>query len=145
MFHKLPFKLSLVTVSSDLNSCKRNLALAEIYPFVKPAFGFHPEQVLPNDHDISDLFSWIKIHTEQMAAIGEVGLPYYLRPKGSKIPGGYIELLEEFIKLAKNRISPSSSMQFMMMHRLCAIYWKSIRLKRLISTGLKVTLQQQAG
>ena len=84
MFHELPFKLSLVTVSSDLKSCKRNLALAEIYPFVKPAFGFHPEQVLPNDHDISELFSWIKIHTEQMAAVGEVGLPYYLRPKGSK-------------------------------------------------------------
>lgn len=106
MFHELPFQLSLVTVSSDLASCKRNLALAETYPFVKPAFGFHPEQVLPSDYDISELFSWIKIHTEQMAAVGEVGLPYYLRSEGIKQLGGYIELLEEFIKLAKRRDKP---------------------------------------
>ncbi|MEK3855402.1 TatD family hydrolase [Cytobacillus sp. FSL H8-0458] len=106
MFHELTFKLSLVTVSSDLASCKRNLALAEIYPFVKPAFGFHPEQVLPSDHDISELFSWIRIHTEQMAAVGEVGLPYYLRSEGSRLSGGYIELLEEFIKLANRLDKP---------------------------------------
>lgn len=106
MFHELPFQLSLVTVSSDLASCKRNLALAEIYSFVKPAFGFHPEQVLPSDHEISELFSWIKIHIEQMAAVGEVGLPYYLRSEGRKQLGGYIELLEEFIKLAKKWDKP---------------------------------------
>lgn len=106
MFHELPFQLSLVTVSSDLASCKRNLALAEIYSFVKPAFGFHPEQVLPSDNDISELFSWIEVYKEQMAAVGEVGLPYYLRSEGSMQLGGYIELLEEFIKLAKKWDKP---------------------------------------
>jgi TatD DNase family protein len=106
MFQKLPFQLSLITVSSDLASCKRNLALSEIYPFVKPAFGFHPEQALPSDHEISELFSWIKTHIEQMAAVGEVGLPYYLRSEGIKQLGGYIELLEEFIKLAKEWDKP---------------------------------------
>ncbi|RBP92112.1 TatD DNase family protein [Cytobacillus firmus] len=106
MFHELPFQLSLVTVSCDLESCKRNLALAEIYPFVKPAFGFHPEQGLPSDNDISDLFSWINAHKDQMAAVGEVGLPYYLRSEEDIKLDGYIELLEEFIKLAKRWDKP---------------------------------------
>ncbi|KON89356.1 DNAase [Sporosarcina globispora] len=106
MFDCLPFQLSLVTVSCDIASSKRNLALSKIYPFVKPAFGFHPEQDLPSDHDISELISWMNLHLDHMAAVGEVGLPYYLRSDGGIQLGGYIELLEEFIKLAKKWNKP---------------------------------------
>ncbi len=34
----------LLTVSTDLDSCKRNLLLSKQDERIKPAFGFHPEQ-----------------------------------------------------------------------------------------------------
>ena len=95
---------ALVTVSYDLESCKRNLQLSTKYEKVKPAFGFHPEQTLPTEEELSKLLGWIDEHHDEMIAIGEVGLPYYLRmdqkiAKGKH--GQYIELLEVFIQLAK--------------------------------------------
>ena len=43
---------ALVSVSMNLDSCKRNLVLSERYPIVKPAFGFHPEQLLPTEKEL---------------------------------------------------------------------------------------------
>ncbi|WP_026582271.1 TatD family hydrolase [Bacillus sp. J33] len=108
IFKDVPFQLSVISVSYDLNSCKRNLALSKKYSNVKPAYGFHPEQELPKDQELSALFSWLDDHQEDMAGVGEVGLPYYLRRKhaGSFKMEGYIELLEEFIKLAKKWNKP---------------------------------------
>lgn len=99
-----PFIHSFISVSYDLESAKRNLLLSKKYPKVKPAFGFHPEQSLPDEKELIKLFSWIESNKEQMVAIGEVGLPYYLRIESgsSAFPlHGYIELLEAFMILAK--------------------------------------------
>ncbi len=94
----------LISVSSHLNSCRTNLALAKKYKEVHPAFGFHPEQALPSDAEIETLLSWIEKNKDEMIAIGEVGLPYYLRKKTNKhvrFPfEGYVELLEQFLKRA---------------------------------------------
>jgi TatD DNase family protein len=109
IFKDSSFQLSVITVSFDLESCKRNLGLSYEYPNIKPAYGFHPEQDLPNDQELSELFSWMEAHKDQMTAVGEVGLPYYLRRKqaGSAFQiEGYIVLLEEFIKLAKRWEKP---------------------------------------
>jgi TatD DNase family protein len=95
---------ALIAVSFHLESCKRNLQLAQTYKSVKPAFGFHPEQPLPAEDQQSDLLSWMNEHRHEMFAIGEVGLPYYLRQEHSvsaKQYDQYIELLEGFIQLAK--------------------------------------------
>lgn len=95
----------LISVSSDLNSCRANLTLAKNYKQVKPAFGFHPEQALPSDSEIEALMSWIEKNKDAMVAIGEIGLPYYLRKvtnKHMRFPfEGYVELLDQFLKLAK--------------------------------------------
>lgn len=95
----------LISVSSHLNSCQTNLALAKKYKQVKPAFGFHPEQTLPTDSEIETLLSWVERNKGAMVAIGEVGLPYYLRKETNnhtRFPfEGYVELLEQFLKLAK--------------------------------------------
>lgn len=93
----------LISVSFHLDSCMKNLQLSERYQEVRPAFGFHPEQQLPADHQLADLISWMERHREKMSAVGEVGLPYYLRQeRGSAFNiKGYVELLEEFIKRAK--------------------------------------------
>ena len=99
----------LITVSMNLLSCKENLRLAVQHPNIHPAFGFHPEQPLPNGDEVTEMLKWIEEHQEKMVAVGEVGLPYYLRRKnkGSNFPfQGYIEVLEQFILLAKRLNKP---------------------------------------
>jgi TatD DNase family protein len=100
---------ALVTVSFDLDSCKRNLFLSRKYHKVKPAFGFHPEQSLPIENELGMLTEWMAQHQTEMIAVGEVGLPYYLR-KEQKVSrfqyGQSIELLETFIKMAKKWDKP---------------------------------------
>lgn len=71
----------LIAVSTNLESCKRNLELAKKYQKVRPAFGYHPEQQLPTEEQQNKMISWMEHHIDDMIAIGEVGLPYYLRRK----------------------------------------------------------------
>lgn len=95
---------ALISVSMDLASCKENLKLAQSCPRIHPAFGFHPEQPLPSDAELALLINWIMSNQDKIAAIGEVGLPYYLRAesKNAAFPyGGYVELLEQLIVAAK--------------------------------------------
>ncbi len=95
---------SLISVSCHLESCKKNLYLSKKFQKVKPAFGFHPEQPLPSENDLEELLSWMDANHDEMVALGEVGLPYYLWQK-KKIneyqQDQYIELLEIFIKYSK--------------------------------------------
>lgn len=103
------FLESLISVSFDLDSCKRNKQLSELYEKVRPAFGFHPEQGLPNEQQFGELLSWMTDYRHEMIAIGEVGLPYYKRIEGEVSGvefGGYFEVLEVFIKLAKKWDKP---------------------------------------
>jgi TatD DNase family protein len=100
---------ALLSVSFDLESCKRNLQLSRKYHKVKPAFGFHPEQSLPTENEHSRLIEWMSLHRTEMIAVGEVGLPYYLRKdkKVSRIQySQYIEQLETFIVIAKKWDKP---------------------------------------
>lgn len=108
LLNSLEDVLYLISVSFNLESCKRNLELSRQFSKVKPAFGFHPEQPLPSDSDIENLFKWIQEHSKDMIAVGEVGLPYYLRKKGNlKSPNSaYIDLLEKFIQLSKELDKP---------------------------------------
>ncbi|MEH7095537.1 TatD family hydrolase [Neobacillus vireti] len=100
---------ALLSVSFDLESCKRNLELSRKYQKIKPAFGFHPEQSLPAEHELGRLVQWMGEHQNDMKAVGEVGLPYYLR-MDQKVSnsqfGQYKELLELFIRLAKKWDKP---------------------------------------
>jgi TatD DNase family protein len=87
----------LISDSFDLESCKRNLKLAKMYDKVRPAFGYHPEQPLPTKTYLGELLDWMGQHRNKMAAIGEVGLPYYLRQEQKvslKQYTKYIDLLE---------------------------------------------------
>lgn len=97
----------LISVSSDLASSKRNLNILKQYPEkVKVAFGFHPEQALPKEQELAELFQWMEKHRDEMVAIGEVGLPYYLRKEQSIHNEPYVEVLEQFIRLAKKWEKP---------------------------------------
>lgn len=100
---------ALISVSMNLESCKRNLFFSEKFPKVKAAFGFHPEQPLPSETDLNELLSWMSKHVDKMVAVGEVGLPFFMRADKKVTLSQYhhyIEILDEFIKLAKNWHKP---------------------------------------
>ncbi|REK76443.1 TatD family hydrolase [Paenibacillus paeoniae] len=99
---------AVVAVSMHLASCKVNEGLANRYPGrVHPAYGFHPEQELPGDEERERLLEWIRArHIRGEAfAIGEVGLPYYMRTEREAAGQSfdetpYLVWLESFVKLA---------------------------------------------
>ncbi|CAH0127009.1 putative metal-dependent hydrolase YcfH [Peribacillus sp. Bi96] len=98
---------SLLTVSMNLTSSINNYHLSLKDSRIKPAFGFHPEQPLPSKEEMEDLLSWMRKHHHDMFAVGEVGLPYYLRQENPNMDTSeYIELLERFLVLAKEIEKP---------------------------------------
>ncbi|MGG0656506.1 TatD family hydrolase [Rummeliibacillus pycnus] len=96
----------LISVSTDLESCEANLALSKMDHRILPAFGFHPEQPVPNEAAQAQLFEWIKVNKDCMIAIGEVGLPYYLNKEKGVDYSPYIDLLEKFIALTAKLNKP---------------------------------------
>ncbi|EKU42431.1 TatD-related deoxyribonuclease [Lysinibacillus fusiformis ZB2] len=97
---------AVIAVSMQLSSCERTLRLSKSYQQVKAAFGFHPEQPLLSPNDETALFDWIRSHQDDMVAIGEVGLPYYLRQEQGIDERPYVALLERFVVLAKELDKP---------------------------------------
>lgn len=92
---------ALISVSFHLDSSKRNLLLSQKYQKVKPAFGYHPEQALPSENELKELLNWMDTHHDEMIAVGEVGLPFYLRQEQGISIAPYLEVLEVFISKAK--------------------------------------------
>ena len=98
---------SLLTVSMNLASSINNYQLSLKDSRVKPAFGFHPEQPLPSDEEVNELLNWMREHRQDMVAIGEVGLPYYLRQENPDMDNSaYIVILEKFLAFAKEMEKP---------------------------------------
>lgn len=103
---------SVISVSTNLSSCKHNLELARQFaPMVRPAFGYHPEQPLPSPAEISELLGWMAEHHDEMLAVGEVGLPYYSRQEAQSAGRAwddhpYEHLLDQFIAFAKEHHKP---------------------------------------
>lgn len=97
---------TVIAVSTDLQSCEKTLKLSRAYAKVKAAYGFHPEQSLPNDREKEALFDWIRLHASEMIAVGEVGLPYYRKQTHVLDERPYIALLEQFILLAQELHKP---------------------------------------
>ena len=90
----------LIAVSMNYQSCKETLSLAKKYPFIYPAIGFHPEQQIHKE-ECEQIYQLIEQNAEEIVAIGEVGLPYYLRKEDERIAADpYIAVLKKFIELA---------------------------------------------
>src|SRR5699024_3236735 len=57
--------------------------------------------------EMDQFFTWIEQNKEKMIAIGEVGLPYYLRKENEQIElTPYIQLLTRFIELSVRMDKP---------------------------------------
>ncbi|KAB8139334.1 TatD family deoxyribonuclease [Gracilibacillus oryzae] len=92
----------VIAVSSDLNSCNNVWKLHQACPHVYPAFGWHPEQKLPSEAELDAIEEMIHKHQDSLAAIGEVGLPYYMKKEDPFLDvQPYTEILERFLSLAK--------------------------------------------
>ncbi|TMN22883.1 TatD family hydrolase [Lentibacillus cibarius] len=92
---------ALISVSSHLDSARENLQLAWQDSRIKSAIGYHPEQSLPSDEVVGNLLRLIDRHQHELTAVGEIGLPYYLRQEG-KVTSleAYTDVLEAFIQKA---------------------------------------------
>ena len=98
---------ALISVSFHLKSCKENLQLSRQDRRIKPAFGYHPEQPIPSEDELECILSLMKENQNEMTAVGEVGLPYYLREENPSLDlAPYEELLEVFIRQAKDFNKP---------------------------------------
>ncbi|GGB00948.1 putative metal-dependent hydrolase [Macrococcus hajekii] len=97
----MPQVEGVIAVATDLNSSKRLLELRKRYPVIQIAAGFHPEQPLLSADELNALKRWIKQHRHDLSAVGEIGLPQYLRREGKvQSEEGYLNVLEELIQLA---------------------------------------------
>jgi TatD DNase family protein len=102
----------LIAVSRHLASCKATQKWSNRYPnLVHPAYGYHPEQDVPGKDERDQLFDWILQHSSEMVAIGEVGLPYYMRQEAEEKGllfelEPYVELLDRFIALSASLNKP---------------------------------------
>jgi TatD DNase family protein len=115
MLNELPVKgvEALIAVSMNLDSCVRTKRLTTTYPgVVRPAYGFHPEQQLPQKEELASLLEWIESQPlEDYIAVGEIGLPYYSRAEALERGEDfdmepYIELLDQLLGLAARLDKP---------------------------------------
>lgn len=66
----------IIDIGCDLESSRKAVALAEKYPYVWAAVGYHPEQAaLRNDEGVAELRQLLS--HPKVVAIGEIGLDYY--------------------------------------------------------------------
>jgi TatD DNase family protein len=90
---------AIVAVGETLTDARRNLDLAGTYPMIKPAAGLYPTHL---DADQAEaVMAFIRHHRSRLAAIGEVGLDYWVVKQDSQkqlqreIFGGFIDLSRE--------------------------------------------------
>jgi TatD DNase family protein len=91
---------AVIAVGEDLKDARKNLELAGLYPMIRPAAGLYPTFI-----DLAlaaEMREFIRSNKEQLAAIGEIGLDYWMvkdepdREVQREIFRGFIELGKEF-------------------------------------------------
>jgi TatD DNase family protein len=98
----------VVSVSMGMDSCLVNRELALRHSGrIMPAYGHHPEQQPLDREGLQVLCDWIRERgaEQESFAIGEVGLPYYMRKEAEGRGDAfdispYMKQLEGFIRLA---------------------------------------------
>ncbi len=71
----------IITIGTDLETSERAIAIAEQFPQVYAAVGWHPTDALRAPEDIRPAFSKLARHPK-VVAIGETGLDYFRPPEG---------------------------------------------------------------
>jgi TatD DNase family protein len=90
---------TVIAVGEDLADAEKNLLLASKHSMIRPAAGLYPTHL---DQDLAaKMRTFIRSHKDRLAAIGEVGLDYWIvkeeseRETQREIFRGFIELSKE--------------------------------------------------
>jgi TatD DNase family protein len=90
---------AIIAVGEDLADAEKNLLLASKHSMIRPAAGLYPTHL---DQDLAaKMRTFIRSHKDRLAAIGEVGLDYWMvkeeseRETQREIFRGFIELSKE--------------------------------------------------
>lgn len=89
---------AIIAVGENLADARKNLELAETYPMLKPAAGLYPTHL--DSGQAYQMANFIRRHKSGLAAIGEVGLDYWVVKEDSK-KELQREILKIFIELSK--------------------------------------------
>lgn len=79
----------IITIGTDLESSARAVRIAESFPNVFAAVGWHPTHVLDAPADVRPGLRELARHPK-VVAIGETGLDYHRRPNDAKSPGDFV-------------------------------------------------------
>lgn len=88
---------AVIAVGENMKDAEKNLRLADEYPMIRPAAGLYPTHL---DLKLAaEMTEFIRRQRNRLAAIGEVGLDYWMvkDERGREIQR---EIFREFIKLA---------------------------------------------
>jgi len=75
----------IITIGTDLASSTKAIGIAEKFPNVFAAVGWHPTHVLEAPADVRPALRELAAHPK-VVAIGETGLDYHRRPNDAKTP-----------------------------------------------------------
>ena len=89
---------AIIAVGENLTDATKNLALANQYPMLKPAAGLYPTHLDLNQ--AQRMADFIRQNSSRLAAIGEVGLDYWV-VKEAPDRELQTEILKGFIELSK--------------------------------------------
>lgn len=90
---------AVISVGENLSDAERNMELAAQYPMIRPAAGLYPTYL---DLGLAaKLHEFIRRHRDKLAAIGEVGLDYWMI-KNETDREMQREIFCSFIDLSKN-------------------------------------------
>lgn len=89
---------AIVAVGEDLSDARRNLAMAEAHPLLKPAAGLYPTHLDPEQAET--MTALIRKECNRLIAIGEVGLDYWAVKEDSR-KEIQMEIFTTFIELSK--------------------------------------------
>jgi len=89
---------AIIAVGEDLSDACKNLELSKRHPMLKPAAGLYPTHL--NLNQAAEMVDFIRREHSRLAAIGEVGLDYWVVKEE---PGKELqrEILKLFIELSK--------------------------------------------
>ncbi|MFB9329641.1 TatD family hydrolase [Paenibacillus aurantiacus] len=154
---------AVVAVSMHLESSRKVREWALRMPErVMPAYGFHPEQPLPANAELDQLFAWLQERNAagEQFAIGEVGLPYYMRTEAEEAgaafdESGHLALLERFVRFAAETDRPivlhavyedaDKALELLEKHRVTRAHFHWFKgaaatVERMISLGCMVSI-----
>lgn len=66
----------ILAVSESLEDAEEILEISQRQPMVRPCAGLHPESA--GQQELAAMLSFIRAHSTQLAAVGEVGLDYWV-------------------------------------------------------------------